>query len=191
MTFTNYPSYPITSDQICVDWVQACYVEVTSASFLPFTAASNDTNTEAAANLNIAGEILGDCGANVAASASMTGSDGSSYTFTVTDDFYTMGGQNIVQNISRGADNYTLSVSMAAGDDAQSVAVHQNMTSGTGYNNVLTSSDSVSALSEAPNCTLSIASIEWVSYEEIDEWRGNIRASYKGIVRAEESCTAL
>lgn len=81
---------------------------------------------------------------------------------------------------------------MAAGDDAQSVAVHQNMTStDAGYNNVLTDSESVSALSVAPDCALSIQSIEWVSYQEIDEWRGNIEASYKGIVRAEQSCTAL
>lgn len=42
-----------------------------------------------------------------------------------------------------------------------------------------------------PVCALSAHSIEWVSYEEIDEWRSNIIATYKGVVRAEESCTNL
>jgi len=54
-------------------------------------AADNNTATEAQANINMAGVALGDCGA-VDVAATMTGSDGSSYTFVVSDDFFTAAG---------------------------------------------------------------------------------------------------
>jgi len=191
MTFSNYPDFPITTDNVCTDWRQACYLSITAADFNSFIAADNSTSTEAAANMTVAGEILGDCGTNTTVSISMSGSDGSSYTYDVTDDFYTTAGQNIIQNISRGVDTYSLFVSMDAGSDAESVDHHQNRTSGDGYNNYLSDMLYTNAVSKAPECYLSQESIEWVSYAEIDEWRNNIIATYKGMVRAEASCTNL
>lgn len=178
MTFSNYPDYPITSDSICTDWRQACYMSITAADFNSFTAADNSTGTEAGANMTVAGEIMGDCGELTTVSLSMSGSDGSSYTFDVTDDFFTTAGQNIYQNISRGADTYSLFVSMDAGSDAESVEHHQNRTSGAGYDNVLNDYIYTNAISKVPECSLSQESIEWVSYVEIDEWRNNIIATY-------------
>lgn len=166
-------------------------MSVTMAEFNSFTAADNGTDTEAGANITIAGEIMGDCGELTVSTATMTGSDGSSYEFNVTDDFLTEGGQNIYQEISRGEDSYTLVVTMQAGDDAESVEHHQARTSAEGYNNYLNDSMTETAVSKEPECFVDAVSIEWVSYEEIDEWRGNILASYKGVVRAEESCTDL
>jgi hypothetical protein len=191
MTFSNYPDSPITTDSICTDWRQACYIEATVASFNSFTPADNNTDTEAGFNLTIAGEIMGDCGEGTTATASMTGDDGSVYDFTISNDFYAAGGQSIYQEVSRDVVSYTLVVSMDADVDAESVAHHQNRTSGDGYNNVLSSMINATTTSTLPVCALSAHSIEWVSYEEIDEWRSNILATYKGVVRAEESCTDL
>ena len=112
-------------------------MSVTMAEFNSFTAADNATDTEAGANITIAGEIMGDCGESTVSTATMTGTDGSSYDFNVTDDFLTEGGQNIYQEISRGEDSYTLVVAMVAGDDAESVEHHQARTSAEGYNNYL------------------------------------------------------
>lgn len=137
MTFSNYPDSPITSDNICTDWRQACYMEATVADFASFTPADNNTDTEASFNITIAGEIMGDCGDLTTATASMTGDDGSVYNFTVSDDFYAAGGQSIYQEVSRDVVAYTLVVSMEAGADAESVDHHQNRTSDEGYNNYL------------------------------------------------------
>lgn len=153
-------------------------MSITAADFNSFTAADNSTGTEAGANMTVAGEIMGDCGELTTVSLSMSGSDGSSYTFDVTDDFFTTAGQNIYQNISRGADTYSLFVSMDAGSDAESVEHHQNRTSGAGYDNVLNDYIYTNAISKVPECSLSQESIEWVSYVEIDEWRNNIIATY-------------
>jgi len=79
------------TDETCVDWIQGCQVQVTNVAFTSFVAADNSTSINAQANINIAGAALGDCGA-VDVAATMTGTDGSSYTFVVSDDFFTAAG---------------------------------------------------------------------------------------------------
>jgi hypothetical protein len=64
----------------------------------------------------ISGAVLGYCGDYVDVTATLTGTDGSSYTFDVDRDFYTSEGQTIAQQISRSSDSYTLSVVMDAKD---------------------------------------------------------------------------
>lgn len=166
-------------------------MSVTTVDFDNFVAADNNTATAAGINMTIAGEIMGDCGDETTVTAYMTGAQGSSYNFTVTDDFYAAGGMNIYQEVDRDSDVYTLVVYMEAGDDAESVEAHQNRTSGVGYNNYLNDRMQATGTTPNPACAISQQSIELVSYEEIDEWRGNILATYKGMVRAEASCTDL
>jgi len=190
--FENYPSYTLTTDTICTDWIPACKVQITDAEIVSFVAADNATNTDASANILLSGNSQGYCGSNIQVEATLEGSDGSTYDLTVTDDFYTEAGQSIVQKISRDSANYTLSVSMDA-INAQSASAHQALTTETGYNNIVEANFTSDQYNPSPEavCNVEVQSIEWVSYEEIDEWRGDMRATYKGVVTAEESCTSL
>lgn len=120
----------------------------------------------------------------------MTGSDGSSYTFVVSDDFFTEAGQNINQVISRTKDTYTVVVDMSA-PNAQSVFDHQSMTQNFGFTNILSDSASTTGVNMLPICDVVAESITWVSYAEVTDYSGPMVATYSGVVTAELSCEAL
>jgi len=116
----------------------------------------------------MAGVALGDC--NVTdVTASMTGTDGSSYTFTVTDDFFTAEGQTVNQVISRTQDLYTVVVDIKA-PLAQSVDSHQNDTTGAGFVNILVDSATINGNNTPAVCDVVATSITWVSYAEVSDW---------------------
>lgn len=189
MTFSNFPQYPQTTDSICVSWIPACQVQVTNVE-LSFTAAYNVTDTSAEAIGVISGAVLGYCGDEVDVTVTMTGTDGSAYTFDVTDEFYTSEGQTITQEISRTSDTYTLTVTMNA-NSAQTADEHQATTSGVGFTNIINDSDLATGSSLAPLCSVSAGDIWLVDYEEVNEWRENVLATYSGIVYGEESCNTF
>jgi len=156
---------------------------------MTFVAANSNSDTEAQANVVMAGVALGDCDVPVV-TATMTGSDNSSYTFTITDDFYTPAGQSVNQIISRTQDTYTVVVDMSA-PLAQSVASHQNMTTGEGHVNILDDSATATGVNMPPLCDVVASSITWVSYAEVSDYSGPMVATYSGVVTAELSCVAL
>lgn len=116
----------------------------------------------------MAGVALGDC-SDTNTTASMTGTDGSSYTFTVTDDFFTTDGQDVNQVISRSEDNYTVVVAIHA-PLAQSIDSHQNMTTGAGFVNILDDSATLTGGNIPAVCDVVATSITWVSYAEVSDW---------------------
>lgn len=120
----------------------------------------------------------------------MTGSDNSSYSLTVTDDFFSAAGQTVNQVISRTQDTYTVVVDMSA-PLAQSVASHQNMTTGSGFVNILDDSDTTFGVNMQPVCNVVASSITWVSYAEVSDYTGPMVATYSGVVTAELSCVAI
>jgi hypothetical protein len=65
------------------------------------------------------------------------------------------------------------------------------LTSGKGWNNVVTASQSATARSEAPVCDVKINSLVFGGYSEESDWSGPMLAVYSGVVQAEQSCTDL
>lgn len=122
--------------------------------------------------------------------ASMTGTDNSSYSFNITDEFFTAAGQTVDQAISRSSDTYTVVVNIDA-PLAQSVVSHQNMTTGVGFVNVLSDSDTITGTNMPPVCDVVASSITWVSYAEVTDYTGPMVATYSGVVTAELSCASL
>lgn len=120
----------------------------------------------------------------------MTGTDGSSYTFVATDNFFTAAGQQINQDITKTSDAYTVTVDMDA-VNAESVVHHQGRTINTGFNNILTDSASITGTSDIPKCFVQAVSIDHVSYAEVTDYTGNMTAVYTGVVSAETSCDGL
>lgn len=66
--------------------------------------------------------------------------------------------------------------------NAQSPASHQNMTTGDGFNNILSSSDEADGCNKPTVCNVVANSIEWISYEEVTDWSGPMLAKYSGVV---------
>lgn len=188
IVFANFPQFPQQTEEICHTWIQGCEIQVSDLS-MTFVAANANTDTEAQANIVMQGVALGDCDVPVV-TATMTGSDNSSYSFTITDDFYTEAGQTVNQVISRTQDTYTVVVDMSA-PLAQSVASHQNMTSGEGFVNILDDSATITGVNIPPVCDVVASSITWVSYAEVSDYSGPMIATYSGVVTAEKSCASL
>jgi hypothetical protein len=156
---------------------------------MTFVTADSNTDTEAQANIVMGGVALGDCDVP-SVTATMTGTDGSSYSFAITDDFYTAVGQSVNQPISRTSDAYTVVVDMSA-PLAQSVDSHQNMTSGVGFVNILDDSATITGTNQPPLCDVVASSITWVSYAEVTDYSGPMVATYSGVVTAEKTCASL
>lgn len=102
------------TDTICVSWIPACKVQITELDITSFVAADNATDTNASANILLAGVSQGYCGDDIQVIATLSGDDGSSYDLAVNSSYYTDAGQSISQEISRDSVIYTLSVSMDA-----------------------------------------------------------------------------
>lgn len=123
---------------------------------ISFTGANHTQNDSASAvaHVHFAGSHIGDCGDNEIVTAVMTGSDGSSYTFAVSNTaFFSAAGQSIDQEITKTVDTYTVVVSMSA-PNAQDVATHQAMTESTGFNNILVASETFVGSSAPAVCNV-------------------------------------
>lgn len=122
--FGNFMDHIFSDNGISGSWTQGCAVQIDQADFASFVRANNETDVTASANVFVNGTKVGDCGNSFNFTATMTGTDGSSYSLDInTNDFFSTAGQTIVQDIERSAANYTLNIEVVA-TSAESVEAH-------------------------------------------------------------------
>lgn len=99
-------------------------------------------------------------------------------------------GQAISVNVGRDEDDFTFDVEITA-TAAQTVEVHQAMTTDVGFANANSATKSVVATSTAPVCNVEIQSFTFESYGEKSDWSGPMVSTFSGEVYAESTCLNL
>jgi len=131
------------------------------------------TGTNATAIVNLHAIKRGDCGSDFTFTASLDAETDNimPYVLTVDDSVFSDEGMTITQVIPRESKEYELAFTLTA-EGAQSVEEHQAMTTDTGFENKLTDSVLVVALSTPDSCNPSIISTDWLNFREESDYTG-------------------